>query len=143
MKRRNILLLSAFTFALLFAIPTFASAAVAASPGSTSTVLGIPVQQRVTGLAASTAYYLDCETSTATESDQEVSSDAAGVLVVTCYPSVTGANLYNLTITDAAGASQTTWTVTNTDIMPYILVLVTVSILFAVVGMFTKKGGIF
>lgn len=140
MKRytKSLLMLS-----LLFVLPLAASAAVAASPGSAQTVLGIPVQERITGLTASTAYYLDCETSTSTEADQSLTSDAAGVIVLTCYPAVTGSNLYNLTITNAAGASQTTWTITNLDIMPYIVILVTVSVLFGVIRIFTKKGGIF
>ncbi len=140
MRKRYFALFAFFAFLL---VAPQVHAAVAASPGSTTTILGVPIQQRVTGLAANTAYYLDCETAASTESDQTLQSDAAGVLVLTCYPAVTGANLYNLTITNAAGASQVTWTVTNTDIMPYLLILVTVSILFAVIGMFTKDGGIF
>ncbi len=140
MKKKYFVLFAFFAFLL---VAPQVHAAVAASPGSTTTILGVPVQQRVTGLAADTAYYLDCETTASTESDQELVSDAAGVLVLTCYPSVTGANVYNLTITNAAGAQQTTWVVTNTDIMPYLLVLITVSILFGVIGMFTKKGAIF
>ena len=134
---------SMIILSLLFVLPMGASAAVAASPGSATTVLGIPVQQRVTGLTASTVYYLDCETSTSTEADQTLTSDAAGVLVLTCYPAVTGQNVYNLTLTNAAGAQQTTWTITNQDIMPYILVLITVTVLFGVIRMFSGKRGLF
>ncbi len=129
-------------FSLLFVLPLTASAAVAASPGSTQTVFGIPVSQRITGLAADTVYVLDCETAASTEADQTGTSDSAGVLNFFVAPSVYGQNFYNLTITNAAGASQTTFTVSNMDIMPYIVVLITVSILFSIIGMFTKKGGI-
>jgi hypothetical protein len=135
--------LAFLAFSLLFLLPMGASAAVAASPGSATTVLGIPVQQRITGLTASTTYYLDCETSASTEADQTLTSDSAGVIVLTCYPSVTGENLYNLTLTNADGAQQTTWTVTNLDIMPYILVMVTVAIIFSIVRMFSGKRGLF
>ena len=135
MRKGSIL---ALTFVLALALTPFASAAVAASPGSTTTVMGMPVTQRITGLAASTDYYMDCETAASTEADQELTSDSAGVISLTCYPSVYGANLYNLTITNAAGASQTTWTVTNMDVIPYIIPLIVLGIVFGIMRSFKK-----
>ncbi len=132
--------IGAIILSLILVLPLSASAAVAASPGSTTTVFGLPVSERVTGLAADTVYYLDCETTASTEADQEVTSDSSGTLTVTCLPTVTGQNLYNLTITDGAGASQVTWTVDNMDIMPYIMILIYVSILFGIIGIFGGKS---
>lgn len=115
----------------LVLVPNVA-AAVAATPGSTTTIMGMPVSQRITGLTADTAYYLDCETSTSTEADQSLTADSAGVISLSVAPTVYGANLYNLTLTDANGASQITFTVNNMNIIPYILPLIVIAVLFGI-----------
>lgn len=132
--------ITAFGAVLLFAfvlLPSV-SAAVAATPGSTTTLMGMPVSQRITGLSADTTYYLDCETATSTEADQTLISDSSGVIECVCYPAVYGSNLYNLTLTNAAGASQITWNVNNMDIIPYLIPIIVIAIVFGVMKSFKK-----
>ena len=126
-------------FAFLFVMVPAVSATVVASPGSTSTIMGLPVQQRITGLTPASTYYLDCETSTSSEADQSgLVADSAGVITVTCYPAVYGANLYNLTLTNAAGASQATWTIDNMDIIPYLLPVIIIAVILGFMKSFKR-----
>ena len=122
-------------FALLLAIP-LGVAAQSASPGSINTVFGIPVSQSFTGLTASTEYELRC-TSNSNASTITFDSDSDGEATVTVTAAEYGQNNYALW-TAAGSGDVLTFTIDNMDIMPYIVILITVSILFSVIGMFTK-----
>ena len=123
-------------FAFLFVIP-LGVAAVSVTPGSTTTVFGIPVTQNFTGLTASTAYGVTDYTGT--NSTVTFNSDSDGKASVTLTPSTYGQNSYALHL-GASGADVALFSVENMDIMPYIVILITISILFGVLRMFTSKN---
>ena len=127
-----------FMFALLFVIPLGVSAQ-SVSPGAATTTFGIPVTQSFTGLTASTAYGVTDYTGT--NSTVTFNSDSNGNAVVTLTPSVYGQNSYALHL-GASGKDVLTFSVENMDIMPYIIILITISILFGILKMFTGKGGL-
>ena len=126
-----------FIFALLFVIP-LGVVAQTASPGSTITVFGIPVTQTFTGLTASTAYHV--VDTTGTNVTWTINADTAGEATITVTPAVYGQNTYAVCL--AAGSLDVLlFSIENMDIMPYIIILITISILFSVLKMFTGKGG--
>ncbi len=130
----------AITLALLFAVPLGAVAQTAV-PGTTTTVFGIPVSQRFTGLTADTAYDVVCY-SGANETVNFV-TDAAGAATVTVTCPAYGQNNFAVGLTGAGGPDVILFSVDNMDIMPYIVILITISILFGVLRMFTGgKGGL-
>ncbi len=128
-----------FTFALLFVIP-LGVAAQSVNPGTTTTTFGIPVQQTLTGLAASTAHDVRC---TSYSNDTvEFTTDSDGKATVSLTPPEYGQNTYVVCL-DAGGSDILTFSIENMDIMPYIIVLITISILFGVLRMFTGgRGGL-
>ncbi len=130
----------AITFALLFVIPLGVSAAASVTPGSSTTTFGIPVTQSFAGLTADTAYDVRCTSySNATVT---FTSDSAGEATVTITPSAYGQNTYVLCL-DAGGPDVLNFSLENMDVMPYIIILITISILFGVLKMFTGgKGGL-
>ena len=129
-----------FTFALLFAIPLNAAAA-ASTSGPSNSVMGMPVPRSFTGLTVDTDYDVICTSDG--NSTTDLVSDSDGKASVTVTPPEYGQNTYVLTL-DGGGAAVVTFSIDNLDIMPYIIVLITVTILFSVIKMFSGgKGGIF
>ncbi len=140
MQKKHLLAFSFLCFLLVLPYTAGAASVVthgSASPGSTSTIFGMPIIQTFSGLDVSSAYILYDETGgNATTS---FSSDTAGKALVTVVPTAYGQNVYVLRL--AGGVQALTFSVDNMDIMPYLIVLITVVIIFSVIGMFTGKGG--
>lgn len=147
MNRRKVLLTFALV-AFLVAIPALAAPVAAASQGSgsgpTTTVLDAPVQWTFTGLDASTAYELICTTGSNYTVVETATSDSNGKLTLTVdYFYDTGSNSYCLDL-DATGMTHVQFNIDNFDIMPYIVLMITVTILMSILGMFgSRRGGLF
>ncbi len=132
--KKKVAFLAVFLLALYLVSPVVAAAAV--SPGSTSSIAGFPVTQSFTGLTASTSYTIHCSTN-GNSSEAVFTSDSAGAATVTLTPPSTEINTYTLRLT--AGSNVVlTWNVDNLNIMIYLLPLVTLMILFGVIGAITK-----
>ncbi len=125
-------------FSLLFVIPLGASAAASMTPGTTTTVFGIPVTESFRGLTADTAYEVRCTSSS--NDTTAFTSDSDGEGTVTITPPAYGQNVMVLCLA-AGGSDVLNFTIDNMDIMPYIIILITISILFGVLKTFTGKGG--
>ncbi len=133
------------TLALLFALPLLARPVAAYSlsvtPGSTTTVFGIPVTYTVTGCEPSTGWdVIETEAGVNTTIHDSLQSDSSGVLRFTLTPDDYGANVYYVNGEAAGQGAEVSFTVDNMDIMPYIIILITISILFGVLKTFTGKG---
>ena len=130
-------------FALFLVIPLGAVAlhpTSSVTPGSKTTVFGIPVTQSFTGLQTSTAYEIRCPgTAAASNTTWSFTSDSSGEATVTVTPPAYGQNTFS--VHEVGYAESCAFTVENMDIMPYIIILITISILFSVLKMFTGKGG--
>jgi len=97
--------------------------------------MGFPVTQSFTGLTASTEYRISCTTDG--NSSVTFTSDSDGKATVTQTPPDTGANTYELRLS-AGSSSLASWTVENMDIMIYILPLMSLMIIFGILGAVVK-----
>lgn len=134
-KKKIGLSIAVFLTALILVAPV-ASAAAAVTPGSTSTVMGLPVTQAFTGLTASTSYTLYDETGSNSTTYVFV-TDSAGAASVTITPGAYGQNIYKLRLT-SGGTAVLTFSVDNMDIIPYLLPVIIISVIFTFVAMFRK-----
>lgn len=140
MKRAVVALTAVFIFALAFA-PIGVRAAASASPGSTTTFMGMPVRQAFTGLTASTAYDLVLYTGTNQTLADDVYSDSDGDLSVTVSTFADyGQNNYELLT--SAGAPVLTFNIENMDILDYLFPLIMLGIILSVLGSLKKMGRI-
>jgi hypothetical protein len=128
------LLLFGMLSAGIFISPVAATASV--SPGSTTTMLGMPVEEDVVGLTASTSYDVVqvSPTSGNTTIANGVYSDSAGALAVWCAPIDVGSSLYAVQLHTGNKAAVVTWTINNLDIMSMILPIVYLGVIITVIG---------
>ncbi len=134
-----------FTFAILFVLPLLASPVVAytlsSTPQSTTTTFGIPVGFTVTGAKPADTYYVvEVENSVNTTIYAALVADSSGTFTFTITPDDYGTNMYYVGGVAAGAGVEITFAIDNMDIMPYILILITISILFGVLQMFTGGG---
>ena len=133
-KGRKVTLLALFVLGLYLVTPV--AAAIAVSPGSTSSVAGFPVTQTITGLTASTAYIIVCTTDD--NSTIEFTSDSDGEATVTITPANSGDNTYVLEAVAGVNTPLAIWTVDNLDIMIYLLPMVGLMVTFAIIAAVLK-----
>lgn len=128
--------------ALFLAIPIYGVSAAASSNGPTNPVMGMPVSISIRGATASTAYEVICITGSNYTVIESITSDSSGYFQFTVnYYYGYGQNSYVVRL-DAAGADLLTFNIDNMDIVPYLVILITVSILFGIMRMFGgRKGG--
>lgn len=115
------------------------SAATDASPGSTSTVMGMPVQQAFSGLVAGQDY--DLVDTTGTNSTVTLTADSDGELTTWITPLEYGANSYvfqHATDHDLASALYE-FQIDNMDVIPFLMPVIMLSIVLMIVGGI-KKG---
>lgn len=138
MDRRKLFALSVLT--IFFVIPVYVVSAATAN-GPTNTVMGMPVTISIRSAAASTAYEVVCTTGTNYTVVDSISSDSSGYFQFTVnYFYQYGQNSYAVRL-DGAGAQLLTFNIDNMDIVPYLVILITVGILFSILKTFT--GGKF
>ena len=133
-KGRKVTLLALFVLGLYLVTPV--AAAIAVSPGSTSSVASFPVTQTITGLTASTAYIIVCITDG--NSTTEFTSDSDGEATVTITPANSGDNTYVLEAVAGVNTPLAIWTVDNLDIMIYLLPMVGLMVTFAIIAAVLK-----
>lgn len=130
--------------AILFCLalaPTLVAAAVSGSPGSTTTIQGMPVIQNFSGLTAGTAYDIVLYSpGTNVTCIDDATADSDGELSVTIDDfNVLGVNSYVV-----QGGSTTVqyylFTINNMNVIPYL----TVGLIFVFIGgIFSFMKGIF
>lgn len=104
--------------------PTLVAAAASASPGTTTTIQGMPVIQSFSGLTASTGYDVTLYSpGTNVSIAANVYSDSDGKLTVTIDQyNEFGANSYSLEQYGKGVHTGLTFTINNLNIIPYMVV---------------------
>ncbi len=133
-------LIPLFLLSLLFAFPVLAVATASGSPGTTTTLMGMPVVQTFSGLTASTAYdvVLIAPGSNVTVADG-VSSDGSGKLVVSIgdYNDY-GSNTYVVELDASPSTEAYRFSINNMDILPYLIPVIVIAVIFSLMKAFTK-----
>ena len=132
---KKLVFLALLVCGLYLVAPVAAAAGI--SPGSTSSIAGFPVTQTFSGLTASTSYEIFCTTD-GNSSQVVFTSDSDGGATVTLTPPNSGVNTYELRL-DAGGNVVLTWNVDDLDIMIYMLPMLTLMIVFALIGAISKS----
>ncbi len=134
MKHKKLVLATSLLLAFLLVYPVVATIGI--SPGSTTSIMGFPVTQQFTGLTASTSYTI-WSTTDGNASQSVFTSDSDGEASVTLSPPDTGVNTYELRLT-AGSNVLATWSVENTDVMLYLVPMITLMVLVGIVGAVIK-----
>lgn len=135
MKRRYKMIPILFVMLFSFAFISPALAAAELSPEGPTLIAGIPFQFTCTGLNASKGFGVSIDAGTTWEANGTSDADGDAVFSVT----ITTSGEYTLGIYDGYAPVQDTISISVIDlvemIMPYVILIVTLSVLFGVVGM--------
>lgn len=132
--KKSYTLFALFLFGLVL-IPNVA-ATVAGTPGSTSTIMGIPVTESFTGLTASTSYTVTCITGS--NVSWSFVADSSGKGTVTVTPNAYGANTFHVHLTTGIQSSVYSFSIENMDIIPYLIPLIVIGVILGVMKSFKK-----
>lgn len=138
MKKLAVVVCSVFVLFLAVG-PMSVKAAASVTPGSTTTIMGMPVTQVFKGLTASTAYDLILTTGTNQTLADGVVSDSDGELSVTVSTfDGYGQNAYVLQLDSGSAAAVVQFNIENMDVIPYVLPMIILSVLITVVASIRK-----
>jgi hypothetical protein len=135
MKKRYKLIPILFVMMFGFALVSPALAAAELSPEGATLIAGIPFQFNLTGMNASKDFGASIDAGSTWEYNGTADADGDAIFSIT----ITESGDYTLGIYDGYATVQDTVSIAVIDlvemIMPYVILIVTLSVLFGVVGM--------